>query len=114
MRKIIFITLSSILLFGCYSQKKAAEQRKAAMDSWIGSTKQQLIMSEGIPLKTASDGSNGEILMYGKQFTFTYPRTRVVWAYKLFYLNSSNKIYHWLIQESEVPPQQIDINLFVR
>lgn len=84
------------------------------MDSWIGLTKQELIMGQGLPLKTESDGANGEVLLFGKQFVFTYPTTRVMWAYKLFFINPSNKIYHWIIQSSEVPPQQFNVNLYIR
>lgn len=84
------------------------------MDSWLGSTKQQVIMGNGIPLKTSTDGNGGEVLLYGQQFSFSYPTYHVVWAYKMFFIDTSDKVYHWLTQRSDVPPQQFNINLHIR
>lgn len=51
------ILLAVALLSACLSQQKI-------MNSWLGSTKQNLIMSWGPPDRIASDGGTGEILVY--------------------------------------------------
>lgn len=101
---------------GCETQKKSAAKIKAAMDSWLGNTKQQVIMGNGLPLKTGSDGAGGEVLLYGQQFYFrdAYSGNRVVWAYKMFFINPQDKVYHWITQRSEVPPQQFEISMYIR
>ena len=115
MKRVVFALLI-IFFTSCESQREIAEKRTSAMNSWIGSTKQNIIMQMGLPLKTGSDGSTGEVLVYGQQFQFhRYDGTPyVMWAYKMFYINSQNKCYHWLTQNLQVPPTQLDISLFIR
>ena len=105
---ILFFILS--LLMSCVSTKKV-------MDSWLGSTKQQIIMSWGPPARTASDGGTGEILVYANQGywpgyngqgAFTY------WDYKYMYVDSNGKIYYWMTKRENVPPTQIDLNIYRR
>lgn len=84
------------------------------MNSWLSVSKQELIQQNGLPIKTGGDGADGEVLVYGFPFTFHYPRTRVVWTYKFFFIDKNGLIYHWLLKKEEVPPQQLDINLFIR
>ncbi len=85
------------------------------MNSWINSTKHDLIMSWGPPARTASDGGTGEILIYAReghypgingQGAYTY------WDYKYMYVDNSGKIYHWRANTERVPPNQIDINIY--
>lgn len=104
---IVFMVLS---LFSCKSTRKV-------MDSWLGATKQQLIMSWGPPTKSASDGGNGEILVYSKQGYIPasqYMVAQSYWDNKYFYINSSGKIYHWMTKREQIPPQQIDLNIYRR
>ena len=77
------------------------------MDSWVGHSKQEIVMNWGPPARTASDGSDGEILIYAS--TYWGPTS---WKYTMFYLNSSHTVYHWLIQTAYVPPAQLDVNLY--
>lgn len=96
------------------------------MNSWLGSTKQQLIMSWGPPARTASDGGTGEILVYARQ-VYIPPRTiydgyggssttqaQTYWRYKYMYVDSNGKIYYWMTQRQQVPPTQIDLNIYKR
>jgi len=108
MKKLIL--LLSFSIFSCVSTKKA-------MNSWIGSTKQQLIMVWGPPVKTASDGAAGEILVYSKKIYISgskYMEAQTYWDNRYFYLNSSGKVYHWSIKQEQVPPQQINLNVYRR
>lgn len=104
-----------------------AEQK--AMDTWIGGTKQNLIMSQGYPSKTASDGGSGEILVYANHVyippsnsTFytndgvghtSYNAGANYWHYRMFFCDANGKIYHWILKNEQVPPEQIDVNLYV-
>jgi hypothetical protein len=106
MKKIILIFLIVGLLTACVSQKEK-------MNSWLGSTKQQIIMSWGPPARTASDGGTGEILIYVRQIYI--PQSNMnFYDYKMIYVNSGGKIYHWLTQTQQVPPSQIDLNVYKR
>jgi hypothetical protein len=110
MKKSILILLIVGLISACTSQKEI-------MNSWLGSTKQQLIMSWGPPARTASDGGTGEILVYANQGywpgvngqgAYTY------WNYKYMYADSNGKIYYWMTRVERVPPTQIDLNVYKR
>ena len=39
---------------------------------------------------------------------------RTYWKYKMFFINSDNLIHHWIVQQQQVPPQQIDLNLYIK
>lgn len=86
------------------------------MDSWLGSTKANLIQSWGPPNRTTNDGQGGEILVYEKSANlyqtpgtvytqpynnsiyYTQPRNNVVTRSRMFYINNKGVIYHWLCQ----------------
>ena len=78
------------------------------MDSWIGNTKQQLIMSWGPPERTSSDGSGGEVLIYVHS-RYNSINRYTIYDYKMFYAHSDGNIYHWRTNSSATPPQQIDV-----
>lgn len=87
------------------------------MDSWLGSTKQELIMQWGPPARTASDGGTGEILVYANQGY--YPGINGIgaftfWNYQYMYADSDGKIYYWMTRRERVPPTQIDLNIYRR
>ena len=92
--------------------QKTEDKTRAAMDSWMGSHKSELIAQLGPPNRVTSNGLDGEILIYETTFTTsgsagwvgyggyiygasapsTYTRM------KSFYVDGSGKIYHWKIQ----------------
>lgn len=85
------------------------------MNSWIGQTKQNLIMNWGPPVKTASDGGSGEILVYSSKVYIPgnqYAAPQTYWDNRYFYVNSDGKVYHWTIKQERIPPQQIDLNIY--
>jgi hypothetical protein len=122
MKKSIFALAAILIVAGCYSTQQT-------MDSWIGSSKKDLIMSWGPPDRIASDGGDGEILVYAKQVyvpaqtgistvgsdgnvhTSSGTPSRTYWDYKLFYINKNSIIYHWLTRRESVPPKEINLNL---
>lgn len=80
------------------------------MDSWINKEQYQLIEKWGPPARKASNGSNGEILIYSFEY---YIYGQLYYKYKMFYCYQNGIIYHWLIQNGRIPPQQMDVNLYV-
>ena len=70
-------------------------------------------MSWGPPARTASDGGTGEILIYARQ-VYIPQYNMNYYDYKMFYVNSEGKIYHWITQRQQVPPTQIDVNIYRR
>lgn len=95
--------LLALLLVACVSQQKI-------MDSWIGSTKQQLIGAWGPPERTASDGGTGEILIYSSSF-FQPNINATEYVYRMMYVDRDGKIYHWLTRNGIVPPEQINLTV---
>jgi hypothetical protein len=119
MMKWIAIILTMIGLASCTAvepqqsqQDKAqeiADKNRAAMDSWLGAHKSELIAQLGPPDRVTSNGLDGEILIYETSFTIsgsagwvgyggyiygaspptTYTRM------KSFWVDGSGKIYHW-------------------
>jgi hypothetical protein len=85
---------------------------KKAMNSWIGSSKTELILKWGPPDRTTSDGGEGEILIYAKQVYIS--SDYIFWDYKMFYIDVTGKIYHWRAERKRVPPAQIDLNIYKR
>lgn len=110
MKKIFLILMVVGLVSACVSERKV-------MDSWLGSTKQQLIMSWGPPARTASDGGTGEILVYATQGYwqgYSGQPSFVYWNYRYMYVNNQGKIYHWMTKMERVPPTQIDLSIYKR
>ena len=105
MKKNIILSLLILFLSSCHLQEKI----QASMDSWIGHTKQEVIMSWGPPARSCSDGANGEIIIYSKPILIS----GVYYYYNtLFYINKESKVYHWLKKTETVPPEQLDINIY--
>jgi len=82
------------------------------MDSWMGQTKQTLILQKGPPDRTASDGSNGEILIYGVQ-TYNPYTGQVVYNCAFYYARPDGVLYHWMTKSVPVPPQQMNVDLYL-
>jgi len=99
--KLLIALLMVCTMLSCTSQKKV-------LDSWMGSTKQNIIMSWGPPQRTDSDGNNGEVLVYSKQVYM--PNLSVnYWDYTMIYVNDLGKIYHWKTSKQSIAPTQIDV-----
>jgi len=112
MKTKFLLIITVLFMVSCTSTTKV-------MDSWLGSSKQSLIMSWGPPTKTASDGGNGEILVYSKQvYNPGLPNMGIApstyWDNKYFYVNSEGKVYYWMTKREQIPPQQIDLNIYRR
>lgn len=85
------IVLLALALLSCASQKEI-------MDSWIGSTKHEVIMEWGPPEFFGSDGNGGQIIGYSKTGSGGYSTTSwIVTQYIYFYLKEG-RVYHWNIR----------------
>jgi hypothetical protein len=101
--KLLIIGIA-VLLASCTSQRKI-------MDTWIGSTKHDLVLKWGPPARVASDGSTGEIYIY-ENMSMLYNTVR--YNHRMFYINSDDKIYSWRTASGPVPAQQMNVNLYIR
>jgi len=100
----LLIIIAVIVSFSsCTSTKKT-------MDGWIGSTKQNLVLTWGPPTRIASDANDGEIYIYESTFMM-YNVVR--YNHRMFYINSDSKIYSWRTASGPVPAQQMNINLYI-
>ncbi len=107
----------SILILSVVGMLTACTSQKEIMNSWLGSTKQNLIMSWGPPARTASDGGAGEILVYANQGYwpgYNGQGAFVFWDYRYMYANSDGIIYYWMTRRERVPPTQIDLSIYKR
>lgn len=80
------------------------------MNSWIGSSKHNLIMTKGLPLREGSDGNGGDVLVYGVQLNSNYGET---WEYAVYFADKDGIIYHWLVKKEHRPPSQLNIDVFI-
>jgi len=109
--KVLFFLLISCMLFSCSSQKKLTEN---VLNSWIGDSKQNLILKWGPPVQTTSDGNNGEILVYANRIYYVLATGPVdYWEYRMMYVNAAGKIYHWLFKRNPNPPNRIDMRVLL-
>jgi hypothetical protein len=93
MKASMMIALITVILASCASTKEADKTRKA-MDSWLGSTKQSLILEWGAPNRVTSDGDGGEVLVYERQ-TYNGYYHITIYAIRMFYVHADGIIYHW-------------------
>lgn len=80
------------------------------MDSWLGSSQQQLIEQLGPPDRTTSNGGDGKILIYVKAVDNQYVH-QTMYFYRMFYVGENGKIYNWLTKRSYQPPQRVIVTL---
>lgn len=128
--------LLAVLLLSCsagYAQSKRKIQKE--MDSWMGATKKELLMSYGPASRTTSDGDGGEILVFSDQVVHDNPSLvsdgngglqvqqnmpYVYYRHKMYYINSSGRVYHWRYDKNKVPPDRlmiqggVDLNVYNR
>ena len=103
MKFLYLITIAFLVVaFGCTSRKKI-------LNSWIGSTKQNLIYSWGPPARTESDGDGGEILIYARQIYIPQYRMNY-WDYKMMYCHKDGEIYHWVTSRQNIPPTEVVVS----
>jgi hypothetical protein len=99
--KIITI-ISVFLLASCFTtqstSKKVEEQKfNEMMDSWVGSSKKELLMSWGSLESVTSDVDNGEIITFNElKRAYLGELGYVTVNHKyMFYINPLKKNYHW-------------------
>jgi hypothetical protein len=103
-KSFLFLFSLSLILMSSNCNKKLQEK----MNSWMGSTKNEVIQSWGLPNNTASDGDGGEVLVFSES---SYYQGTTYYRHVLMYFNQEGRAYHWLIKRSATPPQQLDLNV---
>ncbi|MBF0576388.1 hypothetical protein [Dysgonomonas sp. GY617] len=107
MKKILFILLTFSLLISCSTTRKTATNRQQElsenMDSWLDSSKHDLLLTWGSPTSVSSDGNGGEILTFEQLKRAYFPDfgyMTVVNRY-MFYINSQNIVYNWRVDQQK-------------
>lgn len=96
-----WIALFLLIILSC----KAGQPKQ---DEWIGKTKNELLMQQGVPEQTSSDGQGGQIMVYTHQ-RVVYGHNR---TYKAsFFISKDGLIYHVLYDNYETPPEKIDVRI---
>lgn len=106
MKTLILSVALCLALSSCVSTKNA-------MNAWMGHTERELIMSWGPPAATAPDGGTGKILVYSSQ-VYVPQYSMNYYDYRMFYIDRHGLVYHWNTQRQQVPPTQIDLNVYRR
>lgn len=82
------------------------------MDSWMGYSRHDLVMKWGPPARTSSDGAGGDIYIYATSAANPYGGG-ILYRYRMFFIGKDDRIYHWISQGGSVPPQQLDVNMYI-
>jgi len=97
----------SCLLLGCSTTKKSGktdrQQLEKTMNSWLNSSKHDLLLTWGSPTSVSSDGNNGQILTFEQLKRASLPNfgyITVVNRY-MFYINNQNIVYHWRVDQQK-------------
>jgi hypothetical protein len=85
-----------------YSQKVKKPTQKEILDSWLGHTKNELLMKWGIPTRSTDDGNGGQVLAYeGRRtiggFIFGNYIENTYTDFTEIFVDSKNIIYYWHI-----------------
>lgn len=98
----ILVVISILLLSSCATL--FGPSQKEVHDSWLGSTKVNLIQSWGPPTRITSDGQGGEVLTYeksktGRVYYGTYIQNTDIYYSDIYYsdmfVDKSGKIYFY-------------------
>lgn len=97
---------------GCYTTKQTTD----TLQTWIGNSKQNLIMQWGPPTSTSSDGAGGDVLMYATRVYRQLPNGSTLdsWHYRIMYANADGRLYHWIYRSSPNPPERVDVRFLSR
>ena len=115
--------MKKLLLLTIFISSCAILQPNKTLDSHLSKSSYSLILSYGQPNRKTSDGNSGEIWVYAENiynppttiYTTGGPVTtpsKNYWKYKMFYINKSGNVYHWLVKYMDIPPQRIDMTIY--
>lgn len=78
-------------------ERQNEKKLKESMNSWVGSSKNNLLIEWGEPQSVNSDGNGGELLTFTelkRAYFDNFGYITVIHKY-IFYINSNNKVYNW-------------------
>lgn len=120
------LTLLLIIFISLSAQAQSRRKIEREMNSWMGSSKKELIFNYGPVSAIADDGDGGEILIFSSRFSRDNPSlvddgygNLVVkqgmryqyYRHRMFYVGRDGKAYAWKYQDNEIPPQQMQIQI---
>jgi hypothetical protein len=119
----LLITSSILMLLtSCGVIAALVETDEDIMETYKGSNKRELILNWGPPKQTLDDGDYGTILLYYEKEKFEGYYTsggggpvggRTYWKYYFFFADTNNIIYHTLYNEEDIPPTEMELNLYL-
>jgi hypothetical protein len=103
--KWIFAALLSFSLYSCVSDRKV-------LDSWIEHNIKDVILRVGPPVQITSDGDGGKIYLF-TDTNFGLYNGNTYYTYIFFYVYKDGTIYHWLEKKGTIPPQRINVDMYI-
>jgi len=103
--KWVFTAFVYLSLQSCISERKV-------LDSWVEKNIKDVILRVGPPAQITSDGSNGKIYVFSESSFNGYTGTEY-YHYIFFYVYTDGTIYHWLVKKGVVPPERINVDMYI-
>jgi hypothetical protein len=112
MKQLLLFTCFAMLFASCKTVTYTTKPISEKLDTWIGSTENELVVQLGPATSSTSDGKGGKILSYEEtnyrtvsQMLSYNPRsiyygthvatTKASTYYVQYYVGADSKIYHW-------------------
>jgi hypothetical protein len=103
--KLAVIGVVSIYFVSCVGERKT-------LDSWLEHNIHEAIMTFGPPAQVTSDGSNGKVYVFSQTANNAY-NGDTYYHYIFFYAYTDGTIYHWISKRGTIPPQRINVDMYI-
>lgn len=103
--KWIITVIFFIFFIGCTSERKT-------LDSWLEHNIHEAIMVYGPAAQVTSDGSNGKVYVFSQTADNPY-NGLTYYHYIFFYAYTDGTIYHWMSRRGTIPPQRINVDMYI-
>lgn len=116
------LVVIAFLLSGC-AILDGSKALKKEMGSYLNHSSKSLIMGYGQPYSKTSDGDGGQIWLYPVNI-YEPPQTwytsggsvttpsKNTWLYKMYFVNGSGTVYHYLYKRQDIPPQRFEVTTY--
>jgi len=110
--KIHLTTLTKVLMIVGLLIMLACHPIKDKFNSMVGQPKKELILKFGPPDKIIEQEDGDKIYLYTSQY---YNQGMKInrYYYRFFFINNNGIVYHWTEKYSTIPPNELDVNVFL-
>jgi hypothetical protein len=103
----------SVLIFILFILSSCVSDRKV-LDSWVNKNIHDVMLRLGSPDQISPDADNGSIYLFSSEsYGMGIYAGRIFYTYIFFYAKSDGTIYHWMEKKGSIPPQQINVDMYV-